>query len=80
VPSPWHWALRAAAVAVLVTATIHRRESGFQLSPAHFVERNGLLLIVALGESIVAVGVGARDLPITLPLILMAILALLLSL
>lgn len=77
-PSPWHWALRA-AVAVLVTATIHRRESGFQPSPAHFVERNGLLLIVALGESIVAVGVGARDLPITLPLILMAILALLLS-
>ena len=78
-PSPWHWALWAAAAAVLVTATIHRRESGFQLSPAHFVERNGLLLIVALGESIVAVGVGARDLPITLPLILMAILALLLS-
>ena len=79
VPSPWHWAFWMGAVAVLVAATIHRRESGFQLSPAHFVERNGLLLIVALGESIVAVGGGARELPLTVPLVLMAILALLLS-
>lgn len=79
VPSPWPWVFWVTAVTVLVAATILRRESGFQLSPAHFVERNGLLLIVALGESIVAVGVGARDLPLDLPLILMAILALLLS-
>jgi len=79
VPSPWPWAFWVAAVGVLVAATIRRRESGFQLSPAHFVERNGLLLIVALGESIVAVGIGARALPLDLPLILMAILALLLS-
>jgi len=79
VPSPWHWAFWVGAVAVLIAATIRRRESGFQLSPAHFVERNGLLLIVALGESIVAVGVGARELPLTVPLVLMAILALLLS-
>ncbi|HEY8602672.1 MAG TPA: low temperature requirement protein A [Thermomicrobiales bacterium] len=51
----------------------------FQISPAHFVERNGLLLIVALGESIVAVGLGARGLPITPSLVLTAVLALLLS-
>ncbi|MGH4028907.1 low temperature requirement protein A [Actinomycetota bacterium Odt1-20B] len=35
------------------------------LSATHLVERHGLLLIVALGESIVAIGVGAGDLRIT---------------
>jgi low temperature requirement protein LtrA len=32
---------------------------GWQLEPEHFVERHGLVVIVALGESIVAIGVGA---------------------
>jgi low temperature requirement protein LtrA len=33
---------------------------GFTVRPAHFVERHGLILLIALGESVVAVGVGAR--------------------
>jgi low temperature requirement protein LtrA len=32
---------------------------GWRLSPAHFAERHGLIVIIALGESIVAIGVGA---------------------
>ena len=32
---------------------------GWKLSPHHFCERHGLIIIIALGESIVAVGVGA---------------------
>jgi low temperature requirement protein LtrA len=32
---------------------------GWRLSPGHFAERHGLVLIIALGESIVAIGVGA---------------------
>jgi low temperature requirement protein LtrA len=32
---------------------------GWKLSPAHFAERHGLIIIIALGESIVAIGVGA---------------------
>jgi low temperature requirement protein LtrA len=32
---------------------------GWQLVPAHFAERHGLVIIVALGESVVALGVGA---------------------
>jgi low temperature requirement protein LtrA len=32
---------------------------GWRLSPAHFAERHGLIVIIALGESIVALGVGA---------------------
>jgi low temperature requirement protein LtrA len=32
---------------------------GWKLVPHHFAERHGLILIIAIGESIVAVGVGA---------------------
>jgi low temperature requirement protein LtrA len=32
---------------------------GWRVSPEHFVERHGLVVIIALGESIVAIGVGA---------------------
>ncbi len=33
--------------------------SGWRLEPGHFAERHGLIVIIALGESIVAIGVGA---------------------
>jgi low temperature requirement protein LtrA len=33
---------------------------GWQLRPGHFAERHGLIIIIALGESIVAIGVGAH--------------------
>jgi low temperature requirement protein LtrA len=33
---------------------------GWRLVPAHFAERHGLILIIALGESIVAIGVGSK--------------------
>jgi low temperature requirement protein LtrA len=32
---------------------------GWRLVPAHFAERHGLIVLIALGESIVAIGVGA---------------------
>jgi low temperature requirement protein LtrA len=34
--------------------------SGWRLAPAHFVERHGLIVIIAIGESLVAIGIGAR--------------------
>jgi low temperature requirement protein LtrA len=34
--------------------------SGWRLEPGHFAERHGLIVIIALGESIVAIGVGAE--------------------
>jgi low temperature requirement protein LtrA len=52
---------------------------GFEIGPAHFVERHGLVVIVAIGESVVAVGIGAAGLPIDLPLIGVALLGLALS-
>ena len=32
---------------------------GWRVSPGHFAERHGLIIIIALGESIIAIGVGA---------------------
>jgi low temperature requirement protein LtrA len=52
---------------------------GFRIAPAHFVERHGLVVIVALGESIVAIGIGAAGLPVDLALATVAVLALLVA-
>jgi len=35
------------------------RSEGWKLVPGHFAERHGLIIIIALGESIVAIGLGA---------------------
>jgi low temperature requirement protein LtrA len=35
-------------------------QDGWKLAPGHFAERHGLIVIIALGESIVAIGVGAN--------------------
>src|SRR5207247_6999748 len=32
---------------------------GWQIAPEHFAERHGLIILIALGESIIAIGVGA---------------------
>ncbi|MGH3939449.1 MAG: low temperature requirement protein A [Pseudonocardiaceae bacterium] len=38
-------------------------------SASHFAERHGLIIIVALGESIVSIGIGVAELPISWPII-----------
>ncbi|MEU9012761.1 low temperature requirement protein A [Streptomyces sp. NPDC048479] len=44
--------------------------SGWRVtSPGHFAERHGLIVIIALGESIVAIGVGVSGLPLTMPVL-----------
>src|SRR5205807_2692307 len=41
------------------------KQSNFRIRSAHFVERHGLILLIALGESVVAVGIGlGTDLPL----------------
>lgn len=32
---------------------------GWQVAPEHFAERHGLIILIALGESVIAIGVGA---------------------
>jgi len=54
--------------------------SGWRLpSPGHFSERHGLIIIVALGESIVAIGVGVAKESISAVIVAASILGLLLS-
>ena len=48
-------------------------------APGHFSERHGLIVIVALGESIVAIGVGVAKEPITWVIIAASALGLILS-
>jgi low temperature requirement protein LtrA len=54
--------------------------SGWRLpAPGHFSERHGLIVIVALGESIVAIGVGVAKEPISWVIIAASMLGLVLS-
>ncbi len=61
------WAL---ALAVDYVGTALGGAAGWRLpAPGHFSERHGLITIVALGESIVAIGVGVAQLPISWPIV-----------
>jgi low temperature requirement protein LtrA len=51
----------------------------FEIEPAHFVERHGLVVIVVIGESVVAIGIGATGLAVDIPLAGAALLGLALS-
>jgi low temperature requirement protein LtrA len=53
-------ALWALALLLDVGIPLLFRSGGWRLMPAHFAERYGLIVIIALGESIVAIGVGAN--------------------
>ena len=50
--------------------------SGWRVQPAHFVERHGLIVIIAIGESLVAIGLGARGAALGTGVIVAAVLAL----
>src|SRR3954453_22862854 len=51
------WAL---ALALDMAGPFFFGSEGWKLIPGHFAERHGLIIIIALGESIVAIGVGAQ--------------------
>jgi low temperature requirement protein LtrA len=56
---------------------IAARLSGWEIrSPSHFTERHGLILIIALGESLISIGVGARTAATRGPILLAALLGL----
>ncbi|MGH2681653.1 MAG: low temperature requirement protein A [Actinomycetota bacterium] len=66
--------LWGAALAIDYLGVLVGHMRGWRVSPDHFVERHGLVLIIALGESIVAIGVGAAGLPLDAGLIAAALL------
>jgi low temperature requirement protein LtrA len=72
-------ALWAAGAVLTWVVPLLMRELAFDVAPGHFVERHGLVIIVAIGESIVAIGIGAGELAVDAELMLIAVLGLLLS-
>jgi low temperature requirement protein LtrA len=62
----WWWLASFVVAVVLprlvpITALDRPEDDGgpsFELVPRHFVERHGLMLLIALGESVLAIGVG----------------------
>jgi low temperature requirement protein LtrA len=70
----WQVVLWVIALAILYAGALIGRGAGWHISPAHFAERHGLIVIIALGESIVAIGVGAAGVSLTPGVIAAAVL------
>jgi low temperature requirement protein LtrA len=70
------WSL-AVGLFVIVPALVPD-EAGW-IHPDHFVERHGLVIMVALGESVVAVGIGASGIDVSWEMLAVATLGLTLS-
>ena len=67
-------ALWVVGLAVLYGGALIGRGKGWSVSPAHFAERYGLIVIIALGESIIALGVGAAGFSLSAGIISAAVL------
>jgi low temperature requirement protein LtrA len=63
-----------AALAVDYAGLIARGTAGWRVAAGHFAERHGLIMIIALGESIVALGVGAAGLELDAGIIIAGLL------
>jgi low temperature requirement protein LtrA len=58
----WRELLWVVALAVIYSGAVIGRGRDRPISPSHFAERYGLIVIIALGESVIALGVGGADL------------------
>jgi low temperature requirement protein LtrA len=72
----WLW---VAALACTYVGALLSGSTGWQVHPSHFAERYGLVLIIALGEAFIAVGIGATGIGIGLGEVVAAILGLLVA-
>jgi low temperature requirement protein LtrA len=62
------------AIVALYSGPLIDRGRGWRISPVHFAERYGLIVIIALGESIVAIGLAAAGVAPTSDLVASALL------
>ena len=69
----WLWGL--AIVLDLVAAGIGGQREGWNLHPEHFVERHGLIVIIALGEALIVAAAGLADAAKTVAAIATAVVA-----
>jgi low temperature requirement protein LtrA len=75
VDGPLDWLFFALPFAAFAISAVLSARGGFDPGAAHFVERHGLVMIIAFGESIVSVGVGVTGHEIGPQLITGAVLA-----
>jgi low temperature requirement protein LtrA len=75
-PTDWRAGLWALALVMGLFVPYLNGVSGWSVYPAHFAERHGLILIIAIGESLGAIGFGARRTPLHPEVILAAVLGL----
>jgi low temperature requirement protein LtrA len=72
----WLW---VGALACIYVGAALSGSRGWQVHPAHFAERYGLVLIIALGEAFIGIGIGATGTGIGLGEVAAAILGLLVA-
>jgi low temperature requirement protein LtrA len=72
----WLW---LAALSFAYAGAVLSRSTGWRVHPSHFAERHGLVVIIALGEAFIAIGIGATGTGIGLGEVLAAILGLLVA-
>jgi low temperature requirement protein LtrA len=72
----WLW---VAALAVMYLGGVLSGLTGWHLHPAHFAERHGLVVIIALGEAFISIGIGATGIDIGPGEVVAAILGLLVA-
>jgi low temperature requirement protein LtrA len=72
----WLWLI---ALVCVYAGGLMSGSEGWRLHPAHFTERHGLVVIVALGEAFIAIGIGAGGIDIGLGEMAAAILGILVA-
>ena len=72
----WLW---LAAIACTYAGAVLSGSTGWQVHPSHFAERYGLVVIIALGEAFISIGIGAAGIDIGLGEVVAAILGLLVA-
>lgn len=76
VHEPYRHILWVAAPILQITASYLHRIEMHQIAAGHFAERHGLVIIIAIGESIVSIGVGVAGVHLSWGPILVAVLGL----
>lgn len=75
----WPYLLWTLAAVLMWSSPYFADRSAFRLHPNHIAERHGLVVIIALGESIIAVGHGAAEEDLTPAVVAVALLGLALA-
>jgi low temperature requirement protein LtrA len=73
-PPGWRPAIWSLALVVGFFGPLLTGLEGWRVYPAHFAERHGLIVIIAVGESLGAIGFGARGTPLDARVVVAAVL------